>query len=578
MLALVLGMGALMGSAVAAPVAASAASTGSISGQVTFAGLCPHDSQWSGIILWRITNGAPDQAGNFSNMSLDGATAFSFTDLAPGDYRLTVHTADPGDTTARFLGQVYGGGSFPRHSYELTTAEILAGTPLTITDGTLPAVTIPLSRNPHAASPGQVCGTGPVTGQPGAISGQVTFQDLCPHDSQWSGIILWRIVDGQPSQAGNYSNMSLDGATAFTFAGNEPGTYRLTVHTADPGDTTARFLGQVYGGGSFPRHSYELTTAEILAGTPLTITDGDLPAITVPLSRNPGAVNPGQICGTNPAVAIATPTVSGTPQVGSTLTATATSTPAGATYAYQWLRTGTSDELVVVPGATARTFTLTSADLGHRLVVRVTASAAGYADAAASSAPTAVVTAPAPVGSFTVKAAGGTRVGTVRAATTSLDNDPSVTKLYQWQVADNRGGWVNIGGAAARQASYLLPPAVMKVNLRVTVAAVRGESVVVRSSAPLVILPGEHLASAPRFTGTLKAGKRVTAVFNDAVKPAGLVVTYAWTIGGNEIRATGRTVTLPKGTGGKKIICDIRLSAPGYHNQQMRTPARTIQP
>jgi hypothetical protein len=102
------------------------------------------------------------------------------------------------------------------------------------------------------------------------------------------------------------------------------------------------------------------------------------------------------------------PMISGTPQVGNTLSVTAgTWTPADITATYQWLR----DEGPIA-GATASTYTLTAADEGKTLVVLVNASKPGYQDrmnmsntvgpilAAAAPAPAPVVApapAPAPV-------------------------------------------------------------------------------------------------------------------------------------------------------------------------------------
>jgi hypothetical protein len=70
-------------------------------------------------------------------------------------------------------------------------------------------------------------------------------------------------------------------------------------------------------------------------------------------------------------VVVEAPTVSGTPKVGRTLTATAgTWDPAEVTTAFQWLRGGEPIE-----GATSPTYRVTRADVGTVLSVRVTATA-----------------------------------------------------------------------------------------------------------------------------------------------------------------------------------------------------------
>ncbi|OFI38548.1 hypothetical protein BIU82_04305 [Arthrobacter sp. SW1] len=84
-----------------------------------------------------------------------------------------------------------------------------------------------------------------------------------------------------------------------------------------------------------------------------------------------------------------TPTITGTAKVGQTLTANpGTWGPAPVTLKYQWYRSG-----VAISGATATTYTQTSADLGKTMTVRVTGSKAGYTTVAKTSAATAAVVA-----------------------------------------------------------------------------------------------------------------------------------------------------------------------------------------
>src|ERR671930_1788327 len=92
------------------------------------------------------------------------------------------------------------------------------------------------------------------------------------------------------------------------------------------------------------------------------------------------------------------PTISGVPKQGETLTADP-GTWSGAqpiTYAYQWRRcdaNGASCSNII--GATSKTYTLTSVDVGNRLRVRVRASNSAGAGTA-TSLPTAVVAAQVP--------------------------------------------------------------------------------------------------------------------------------------------------------------------------------------
>lgn len=70
----------------------------------------------------------------------------------------------------------------------------------------------------------------------------------------------------------------------------------------------------------------------------------------------------------------ATPTISGTPYVGSTLTASpGTWKPSPVTFTYQWLRGGAP-----IAGATASSYTLVGGDSGHSVSVSVTGFEVGY--------------------------------------------------------------------------------------------------------------------------------------------------------------------------------------------------------
>ncbi|MFZ0506585.1 MAG: hypothetical protein WAM29_00400 [Methylocella sp.] len=81
------------------------------------------------------------------------------------------------------------------------------------------------------------------------------------------------------------------------------------------------------------------------------------------------------------------PTISGTAQVGQTLTATTgiwTNNPTS--FAYQWNRAGTT-----IGGATASTYVPVSADVGNTLTVSVVATNSGGSSSAATSVPTGAV-------------------------------------------------------------------------------------------------------------------------------------------------------------------------------------------
>jgi hypothetical protein len=76
------------------------------------------------------------------------------------------------------------------------------------------------------------------------------------------------------------------------------------------------------------------------------------------------------------------PTITGTAKAGSTLTAwRGTWTPSPTTTTFRWYRNG-----VAISGATAKTYTLRSADRGSRITVKVTGARSGYATLTRTSA------------------------------------------------------------------------------------------------------------------------------------------------------------------------------------------------
>jgi hypothetical protein len=83
-----------------------------------------------------------------------------------------------------------------------------------------------------------------------------------------------------------------------------------------------------------------------------------------------------------------TPTISGTAQVGDTLTATVAAWGPGTVFlSYQWYANGQA-----IAGANSRRLTLAGLQAGTKITVAVTGAEFGYATAAVSSAPTGVVT------------------------------------------------------------------------------------------------------------------------------------------------------------------------------------------
>src|SRR6266516_365609 len=137
----------------------------------------------------------------------------------------------------------------------------------------------------------------------------------------------------------------------------------------------------------------------------------------------------------------APPTITGTATVGQTLTANeGTWSNSPTSFSYQWLRcNGGGNSCVAITGATSKTYTLTAADAGHAIRVRVTATNADGSATAESNATDAVAPAvanAAPKNTAVPTISGTTRVGqTLTASTGSWSGSPT-SYAFQWQHCD----------------------------------------------------------------------------------------------------------------------------------------------
>jgi hypothetical protein len=169
------------------------------------------------------------------------------------------------------------------------------------------------------------------------------------------------------------------------------------------------------------------------------------------------------------------PMISGTPQVGQTLTAsTGTWTNSPTSYAYQWY----SNAGGAISGATAATYMPVAGDIGNMLSVAVTATNAGGSSAPATSAPTAAVIDIIPTNTSLPMISGTPSVGHTLIATTGVWTHNPTSYTYQW----NRGGTA-ISGATS--STYVPVTADIGSMLTVTVVAINSGG----SSAPATSAP-----------------------------------------------------------------------------------------
>ena len=217
----------------------------------------------------------------------------------------------------------------------------------------------------------------------------------------------------------------------------------------------------------------------------------------------------------------ATPTISGTPQESSTLTASnGTWSSSPTSYAYAWSRCDQNgDNCAAISGATAGTYAAQSADVGHTIRVTVTAkNADGSADA--TSAPTAVVSsASAPGNTQAPTISGTTQVGsTLTAANGSWSGSPT-GYVYAWNRCDQTGSsCAAIGGATA--STYQLKSVDVGATLRVTVTATNSAGSTSSTSVPTAVVQSPPPTTA---NGCPTSGSG-TIQIADVIPPARLVI------------------------------------------------------
>lgn len=195
---------------------------------------------------------------------------------------------------------------------------------------------------------------------------------------------------------------------------------------------------------------------------------------------------------------VATPTISGTAAVGSTLTAKRGTWTTGAAVTHQWYADSSA-----IAGATAATFTLTSAQAGKQISVKVTGTLTGYATASTTSAKTArtlVVATPTVSGTAAV----GSRL-TAKPGTWTT----STVFTYQWY----RNG-AAISGATA--STYLVRPtdAYAAVSVRV-IGSRTGYASVTKSSASTAPATGKVYANCTLLNADYPDGIRKNGVTTD---------------------------------------------------------------
>ncbi len=167
------------------------------------------------------------------------------------------------------------------------------------------------------------------------------------------------------------------------------------------------------------------------------------------------------------------PQISGSTDVGGELTASdgEWSGTLPISYSYQWQRCDSGGAACNdIAGATSQTYTLVSADQGQTIRVRVTATNS-FGSAAATSAPTALVTLSPPVNVNPPFVSGAAKSGgTLQVNSGNWAGSLPMNFSYQWQNCDKFGNaCADIGGATSN--SYLVTESDIGQSLKAVVTA-----------------------------------------------------------------------------------------------------------
>ena len=277
------------------------------------------------------------------------------------------------------------------------------------------------------------------------------------------------------------------------------------------------------------------------------------------------------------------PTISGTAQVGETLSAD-TSGIADAdgftngAFTYQWV----ADD-VDISGATGSTYTLTDSEEGKAIKVEVSfTDDAGNGETLTSAATDAVSAAPTPnspaTGAPTIS--GTAQVGeTLTADTSGVSDADGLTNpafTYQWLADDSE-----IAGTTSL--TYTLADTdkgkVIKVRVSFTDDAGNEETLTSEATDAVAAAPAANspATGAPAISGTAQVGQTLTANTSEVADADGLSSVqyeYQWLADDSDISgATNTTYTLVAVDEGKAVTVRVRFTDDAGHDETLTSPA-----
>ena len=271
------------------------------------------------------------------------------------------------------------------------------------------------------------------------------------------------------------------------------------------------------------------------------------------------------------------PTITGTAQVGETLTANTAGIVdsdglSNATFNYQWL----ADDAAISAG-TGSSYTLANGDAGKTITVTVTfTDDAGHAESLTSTTTATVAAANTPAtGAPTIT--GTAQVGETLTANTSgiADSDglSNATFSHQW-LADA----VAISDATGSSYTLANDDAGKTLKVRVTFSDDAGNEESLTSAATTAVAAANSPATgAPTITGTARVGETLSANTSGIADSDGLTnatFSYQWLADGTAISdATGSSYTLANDHAGKAITVRVAFTDDGGNEESLTSAA-----
>ncbi|WP_170207464.1 carboxypeptidase-like regulatory domain-containing protein [Subtercola boreus] len=367
------------------------------------------------------------------------------------------------------------------------------------------------------------------------LRGTVTLQSSPPRPDGAAIVSLVRPSDGVVI----YSTTT-DTAGRWSIGSVIPAPYTVRFTPSNPG-----FLTRWLGGSTDPAKATVVTV-----GTAADLSELDAAlALKHPFDQAP------------------TPTIVGSPTVGSTVIAAAgTWLPTPDAFTYQWMRKG-----VAIAGATNKSYAITAADLGFKLTVAVRGAKGDQIAQTKTSGPTVAVTnlgvlnGPTP----TISAL-DTSVGTRLVAKTGTWKPDPVTLSFLWL---RNGGPIS----GATSSTYTLTAKDIGAHISVSVTGTKaGYAASTRTSSETATVVGVLTSvPTPAIGGTPTVGSNLY-VATPAWGPAPVGLTFQWKRSGSPIAgATGSFYRLAAADAGARITVTVTGTKAGYYTRSVTSQATT---